>query len=1215
MIRLTYSNRTENLLERLVADLAAGRAAAGPLEPARLVVPNRNVETWLRFGLASACGIAANLEVRFLRKFLAETLATQGPPLVEGARLHDLVLSLLLDDDRLKGAAFRPIRRYLDAGQGTDAVDLRRFQLSARIAHLFEEYEYSRPEMLDAWQRGPVLAGTPFAAAEAWQRPLWLAIHGPDGMLHRRDGSLEGVRLGDLLRRPDAMQVPARLHVFGVSYVARAFQRLFAQVAAKCELLVYTLNPCAEFWEDVAARGGGARLPRRSDRLAEGALDAEDPFGFEDPDDSPPLRLWGKPGRENVRLLNELTGCDFEPAFPAPAEAGTLLRRLQDDILVRAPVPAEPIGIAPDASIRLMACPGIRRECEVIASEIRKLVQEDEGRDAGRAPLRFNDIAVIVTTRERDEYFTHLSAALKENHAIPHNVTDLDFAATSRVAGAVEQLLALPSGHFTRREIMAIATHPCTRALMPEVDTDEWLRWCDDLGIVHGADRGDHEGTYIEADALNWDQGLRRLALGRFLGDGEPFEVGGEWYLPREVPPSSDASAARLALLVRSLLADARFARSARLAMPDWATFLAGLVSSYVGVCDDTDERDRERCLSALRELASRNPGGRVSWRIACETARQALGGIAVGKGHHLADGVVVSTSQPMRALPFRVIFLAGLGEGKFPASDRRDRMDLREARRRAGDVSAREQDRYMFLETLLCARERLYLSWGARDALTGEALEPSSVIVELQHILRRAYLGDRVDDLTVRPALRRYDAAAIQEALGDSSAPIHSPSAEAEAVARAMRERIPPPRETDGPVPLKDRIEASTRPILASRLLLPDVPARPKEPADAAIRISLDALRRFLECPLQGWARYRLGLRDGESEDLGDREDEPFETHRLDAIRLLGKVFSGADDDEGLRCAYAAAERREVAAGRLPLGLFAEAERGRHLRILGEWNALRRQEGASLAAGRVRFGPADEPDPAENTVAPLVLTVQTPQGERKVELVGATGTLLESPRGSLFAEYRRPKKSDWERVRRLRRALRAFVDGAAMTAAGLGDGRQACLILLADGTGQGASELLRFGAFSRTDALAWLARIAGDLVGGDHAYLLPCEAVLYAHEKVIPIADAVEDLVDAARDVSPVSAYGPLADPWRYPVPDDAEAVAERRFGAFWSRLEVEGQGSPPHPPAGPLPDPPPQRARGRERALKAPPAPSPSPGLFRGRVGEGAALSEVDP
>ena len=37
------------------------------------------------------------------------------------------------------------------------------------------------------------------------------------------------------------------------------------------------------------------------------SLEGEDPFDLKAPGDTPPLVLWGRPGRENVRLLDQLS--------------------------------------------------------------------------------------------------------------------------------------------------------------------------------------------------------------------------------------------------------------------------------------------------------------------------------------------------------------------------------------------------------------------------------------------------------------------------------------------------------------------------------------------------------------------------------------------------------------------------------------------------------------------------------------------------------------------------------------------------------------------------------------------------------------------------------------------------------------------------------------------------------------------------------------------
>src|SRR5688572_3664070 len=97
MIHLTYSNRTEELLAALVEQISAERAARGPWEPMRLVVPNRNIETYVKYGLAAHTGIAANLEITFLQR-LAERLARDvapGAQLVNARRIEGYLLALL----------------------------------------------------------------------------------------------------------------------------------------------------------------------------------------------------------------------------------------------------------------------------------------------------------------------------------------------------------------------------------------------------------------------------------------------------------------------------------------------------------------------------------------------------------------------------------------------------------------------------------------------------------------------------------------------------------------------------------------------------------------------------------------------------------------------------------------------------------------------------------------------------------------------------------------------------------------------------------------------------------------------------------------------------------------------------------------------------------------------------------------------------------------
>ena len=324
MIHVTYSNRTEALLTALAAVVRQERGALGPWAAIQLVVPNRNIETYVKLGLAQQLGIAAHLEVAFLRGMLGRI----GERLVPGARLVDArqieghLIALLHDESFLADAELAPVREYLlAAGPRPDVVDRRRCQLSAELARLFEEYAASRPEMLRAWKERAVFGDHPAqAAVEVWQRRLWLAVFGPQGRLARlrAEGGPVALTLADLIGVLEAGDFPSEalpagaIHVFGVSYIARSFHAALGALARRAPVRVYTLNPCREFWEDLETTGELRRRLKRQGR--EGLFPAraearqtslalgDDPFGLQDDRENLPLRLWGRPGRENVRL-------------------------------------------------------------------------------------------------------------------------------------------------------------------------------------------------------------------------------------------------------------------------------------------------------------------------------------------------------------------------------------------------------------------------------------------------------------------------------------------------------------------------------------------------------------------------------------------------------------------------------------------------------------------------------------------------------------------------------------------------------------------------------------------------------------------------------------------------------------------------------------------------------------------------------------------------
>ncbi len=778
MIRLHYANRLENLIPPLAAAVAEQQTRR-PLETVEIIVPSRVVEQFVKLRLAEAIGIASNLDFPFLRRYLARIVESADPKLkildIEGIELA--LFESLRKSLASESAEMTPVRNYVaGGGAGSNERELRVFRLAREMARLFREYSITRRAMLRDWHKGALGKDARPAAAERWQRSLWLSVFDANG---RMRSVWTSDRERNLMLLPDAFEsaaldlskaaIPARLHVFGLAYAGPAYARIFARIGELSELNIYALNPCLEFWEDVESAGSIARgsWVRRHQRFAGGFEESTDPFQLDVAGDTPALRLWARPGREFIRLLNELTDCDFEPHFthPGNARAATMLGRLQESILIREPErPQRADGdtCADDGSIRFLACPGIRREAEIVANEIWSLVLGD---DARSDRTRFHQIGVMVPDRRYDAYVAHLETVFSELHRIPIEVVNRGFASESRVFEAVALLLRLPLGRFSREEMLHLLTHPSVSGGDPENDPARWREWCGELGVFFGADADDLAGTYIPRDLFHWDQALKRLALGVFMDSGQKEDSrffaapDGFEYLPHPVAQDEAAGVAAFARTARAMLSDALEIRSRRMPLGEWARLLGDLVLTYIRTPDALDERVRDYCVGAIESIAapeiSIEP---VPFQVAYELAAARISELEAEHGQFGERGVAVGPLSALRAIPFRTIFLLGLNEAEFPQRSPHDPIDLRLSRRKAGDVTPTERDRYLFLETLTAARERIYFSYVARDAQTGDRLEPSSVVRELQLILRGYMDRETLESLTVEHPVSRYD-------------------------------------------------------------------------------------------------------------------------------------------------------------------------------------------------------------------------------------------------------------------------------------------------------------------------------------------------------------------------------------------------------------------------------------------------------------------------
>lgn len=748
MIRVVFSNRTELLLDKLIEDLKRFRKDPGPWEAPNLVFPHPGMRDFVYKGIAqSALRVCANIQANYLEGFW-RGLIPKGQPqlhLLDRAAMQGLLLGLLKEKALFDGPnklIMAPVAAYLAA----EPRDTKALQLAEALARVFEAYLLGRPAWITSWEdskkslvHAPMGSDTTeadraLAGMEAWQRCLWRALR--EKLTQAAD---PWVTLPELIQKFKSgdLVIPKEVIFFGLGPFAQTYHQALAALGKVCRVTVYTTTPCRHPWEDLKAAW-------------QSHCEEEDPFATETKAHLA-LQRWGKPGLEQFCQLCGLTDWDVEEAYSEGQEKeGSLLRQLQEEILTLEGNASRPRASKDDGSLQILACPGPQREAEEVANEIWNVVLASNGN------LRFSDIAVLLPEGAQEDYLDSLRVAFAETRQIPWCLTNRGPGLVQETADAATQLLKLGLTDLNRAQVIKTLSHPALQSRWPDLPLEELPDFCERAGIIARLDEAETSDTYFDEGLWTWNRGFQRMAVGHFSGNESSLDWSGR-PLPAAVPMDEGLD---LALMLQALLHDIRHLRTTTQGPKAWAkqfsTYLNTYLGGSAGMASEAENRVMTSLTKALDRMGALEVAGlqppQLAYREAvalAETCFERLLNDALGP---FGRGVSVASHAALRGIPFKVVFAMGMGEGVFPGSSGKDPMDLR-VKRKAGDLSRLEQDRYLFLETLISVRERLFLSYSAKDSVSGEALEASSVLQDLRDTLSPALGKASWADLLERQA------------------------------------------------------------------------------------------------------------------------------------------------------------------------------------------------------------------------------------------------------------------------------------------------------------------------------------------------------------------------------------------------------------------------------------------------------------------------------
>ncbi|RXR05982.1 exodeoxyribonuclease V subunit gamma [Pseudoxanthomonas composti] len=879
--RLYPSNALELLAGLLAHELRQPVPGQSILTPEVVLIPQVAMRRWLQATLAAEHGVAANLEFLTPGEFVARALeANLGPAQdeLDAASLRWHLYAALTDPAVLSDPALAAVRTYL---QDEDA--LKPWALAGELAGVFEKYQAWRRDWLLRWEAG--------AAPNDPQAVLWRHLATGRAYRARRIQAYLDRFSGQADALPQGL--PRRVFAFATLNVSPDVLRVLATQARVGTLHFYLPTPAQGYWGDLQTLGPRRRA-RADDLVDESLFDAGD---------NRLLQAWGAAGRDFMAMLGS-----YEVAHPSaeidvyadplgsgqrPLRQGglgdSLLKRLQSDLFHRRrpPVPAPLAALdRTDPSLQVHACHTRLRELQVLHDQLRALL-EDPRFDP---PLQPRQIAVLAP--DIDPYIPYLEAvfgadkpgakpgsagkpgsecsfpsiatgvptSLGKLHSdpgfpsrIPYALADTSPLAGEPLAEVFVRLLNLPVSRFGLNEILdLLASPPLAEAAGLDAAAFERLHgWLQAAGARWGLDaahRAQHGAPHD--DAYTWAFALDRLLLGHASGSSE--DIAG--VAPFDALEGGALEALDALIRLLHVLAGSQRRLDQALTPAQWRERLLALLDALLP--ETPAAAATQRALDRLRKLVDdfAREAERAGFQAAvpAEVVRTHFASVlaeADTRAPLLTGGLSVGRMVPMRLLPFRVICLLGMNDGDFPRRDPAAGLnqltaELGTHKRRYGDRSTREDDRFLFLQLFASAQDVFYVSYLGADARDGSVREPSVLVTELigEAAAHHADAAAAAKALTVHHALQPFAPAAF--------------GAEGDPRRFSYRTQWQPASVRIG----------GTRAPLAPWVTAP-LPARTVE-EDA---LSLDALRRFFSAPAEQFLRQRLDLRLADASDLGE--------------------------------------------------------------------------------------------------------------------------------------------------------------------------------------------------------------------------------------------------------------------------------------------------------------------------------------------------------
>lgn len=777
MINLYTSNNLEFLVSELGKHLFE-KKKSDILAPHTIIVQSLGMQRWISLKIAQQYGVFINCEFPFPQQFAegifkAVVSEYELSPLYDPKKLVWLIMDILpqcIDDQK-----FSEVKKYILVNGKIDQIRL--FQLAQKLALLYDEYVVYFYKDILQWEKQK--------RSNGWVEYLWKYIveqirvdstqcHKAQ-ILEKALASIQNKKNKDVLRQALWEKLYLNeIFVFGVTMLPEYYVALFDALSSIVPVHIFQLNPSKEYWFDVVSEKTKLRLQQRNIDVEKYKYEVGNPL----------LASLGKVGKEYIGMLLDFEAVenidDASYTFTNDEDDETLLHIIQSDICTcidRRKDEQKKIPILEtDTSITIHSCHSPQREIEVLRDYIIDILNNNKD-------ITPNDIVVMAP--DIDVYVPFIHAIFDDTIVkkeglpqLPYSIADQSYRNASRFIAVFCDILEVLSDRLGADEVCALLDYEevALRFGLDKHAVLQFQQWVHELNVRWGKD-ADHRAqfTHNKSSAFTWQYAIERLLMGYAI----PQRLG----IVDDIVPFDCVEGSGVVVLeniLNFLHVLFHFYDEAQRpkTLSQWKEFCNQIITAFLDSEQHSkDYEELQRLLSLESEAFEINLRHTFDFLVIKDWINTYIAEQKVSS-NFLTKGITFCQLLPMRSIPFKVVCLLGINDGQFPRQDdivsfdilrnqiKEKQQSSEYAKQNKVDTlqiprcirSKRADDRYLFLESIISAKEYLFISYQGQSPVDLSIKEPSVVVNELlEYIEKGFYCNDSKQSIKEKIITRHH--------------------------------------------------------------------------------------------------------------------------------------------------------------------------------------------------------------------------------------------------------------------------------------------------------------------------------------------------------------------------------------------------------------------------------------------------------------------------